>query len=204
MRKIMRFLKHGTLNPIQRVRARKNLRMLNDVASAMTTLSNINTSNISSIGGAISDALSGVNSVDMNQVKAVTNMFNAFSKISKSENVINKFTESVKEFTETCKDLMDAMGNNTNAINNMGTSGNKKSGSFFDNVKERVSDFFGGESNDNSVSVQSNGMRITNVDEVAKAIAEKINGALSVDVADTQIQLLINGTGGNEWTITKY
>jgi hypothetical protein len=42
------------------------------------------------------------------------------------------------------------------------------------------------------------------VDELAKTIADKINGALSVDVADTQIQLLINGTGGNEWTITKY
>ena len=204
MRKIMRFLKYGTLNPIQRIRARKNLRMLNDVASAMTTLSNINTSNISSIGGAISDALSGVNSVDMNQVKAVTNMFNAFSKISKSENVINKFTESVKEFTETCKDLMDAMGNNTNAINNMGTSGSKKSGSIFDNIKERVSNFIGGDSNDNNTTIQTNSVRIANVDELAKTIADKINGALSVDVADTQIQLLINGTGGNEWTITKY
>ena len=204
MRKIMRFLKYGTLNPIQRIRARKNLRILNDVASAMTTLSNINTSNISSIGGAISDALSGVNSVDMNQVKAVTNMFNAFSKISKSENVINKFTESVKEFTETCKDLMDAMGNNTNAINNMGTSGSKKSGSIFDNIKERVSNFIGGDSNDNNTTIQTNSVRIANVDELAKTIADKINGALSVDVADTQIQLLINGTGGNEWTITKY
>ena len=159
---------------------------------------------MSSIGGALSDALSGINTVDMGQVIAVTNMFNAFNKISKSENIINKFTESVKEFTETCKELMDAMGNNTDAINNIDMSGNRKSGSFFDNVKERVSDFFGGESNDNSVNIQSNGMRITNVDEVAKAIAEKINGALSVDVADTQIHLLINGTGGNEWTITKY
>ena len=204
MRKIMRFLKYGTLNPIQRIRARKNIKMLNAVASAMTTLSNINTSNISSIGGAISDALSGVNSVDMNQVKAVTNMFNAFSKISKSENVINKFTESVKEFTETCKDLMDAMGNNTNAINNMDTSGIKKSGSIFDNIKERVSNFIGGDSNDNNTTIQTNSVRIANVDELAKTIADKINGALSVDVADTQIQLLINGTGGNEWTITKY
>ena len=131
-------------------------------------------------------------------------MFNAFSKISKSENVINKFTESVKEFTETCKDLMDAMGNNTNAINNMGTSGSKKSGSIFDNIKERVSNFIGGDSNDNNTTIQTNSVRIANVDELAKTIADKINGALSVDVADTQIQLLINGTGGNEWTITKY
>ena len=99
---------------------------------------------------------------------------------------------------------MDAMGNNTNAINNMGTSGNKKSGSFFDNVKERVSNFIGGDSNDNNTTIQTNSVRIANVDELAKTIADKINGALSVDVADTQIQLLINGTGGNEWTITKY
>ena len=204
MKRILRFLKRGSLNPLQRLHAKKNLSLLNAVSTVMTNLSNINTSSMSSIGGALSDALSGINTVDMGQVIAVTNMFNAFNKISKSENIINKFTESVKEFTETCKELMDAMGNNTDAINNIDMSGNRKSGSFFDNVKERVSDFFGGESNDNSVSVQSNGMRITNVDEVAKAIAEKINGALSVDVADTQIQLLINGTGGNEWTITKY
>jgi hypothetical protein len=43
-----------------------------------------------------------------------------------------------------------------------------------------------------------------NIDELAKTIAEKINGSLSIDVPDTQVQLLINGTGGNEWTITKY
>ena len=38
----------------------------------------------------------------------------------------------------------------------------------------------------------------------AKTIAEKINGALSIEVPDSQVQLLINGTGGNEWTITRY
>ena len=40
--------------------------------------------------------------------------------------------------------------------------------------------------------------------EVAKTIAEKINGAISVDIPDTQIQLLINGSGGNEWIISRY
>ena len=128
----------------------------------------------------------------------------AFNKISKSENLINKFTESVKKFTETCKDLMDAMGNNTDAINNINTSESKKSGSFFDNIKEKVTNSIGGDSNDNNETTHTNGVRITNVDEIAKTIAEKINGALSVDVPDAQIQLLINGTGGNEWTITKY
>lgn len=202
MKRIMRFLKYGTLNPIQRKRARKNLSMLSAVASVVSKLSDINTSNMSSIGDVLSNTLSGVNTVDMGQVIAVTNMFNAFSKISKSENVINKFTESVKEFTETCKELMDSMNNNTDAINNADT-GKKKSGSFFDNIKERVGNFIEGDSNENNTNIQTNSIHIANVDEIAKTIAEQINGALSVDVGDTQVQLLINGTGGNEWTITR-
>ena len=202
MKQIIRFLKNDTLNSIQRKKANKNISLLSRMASAMSDISNINTSSMSSIGGALTDALSGVNTIDMGQVVAVTNMFNAFNKISKSENIINKFTESVKEFTETCKDLMDAMGNNTDAINNIDMSGNRNSGSIFSNIKDKVYDFVSGES-DNNIN-QTNGIRITNVDEVARAIAEKINGALSVDVPDAQIQLLINGTGGNEWTISRY
>ena len=202
MKRIIKFLKNDTLNSIQRKKANKNISLLSRMASAMSDISNINTSSMSSIGSALTDALSGVNTVDMGQVVAVTNMFNAFNKISKSENIINKFTESVKEFTETCKDLMDAMGNNTDAINNMDTSSNRNSGSIFGNIKEKVYDFIGGESDSNAS--QTNGIRITNVDEVAKAIAEKINGALSVDIPDAQIQLLINGSGGNEWTISRY
>ena len=204
MGKIMRFLKYETLNPFQRIQARKNISMLNTVTSVVSKLSNINTSNMLSIGDALSNTLSGIKTVDMGQVIAVTNMFNAFGKISKSENVINKFTESVKEFTKTCKDLMDAMSNNTDAINNMDAYGSKKSNSIFENIKEKASSFIGGDSNDNNTYIQTNSVRIANVDELAKNIADKINGALSVDVADTQIQLLINGTGGNEWTITKY
>ena len=202
MKRIIRFLKNDTLNSIQRKKANKNISLLSRMASAMSDISNINTSNMSSIGSALTDALSGVNTIDMGQVVAVTNMFNAFNKISKSENIINKFTESVKEFTETCKDLMDAMGNNTDAINNMDTYSNRNSGSIFGSIKEKVYDFIGGESDSNAS--QTNGIRITNVDEVAKAIAEKINGALSVDIPDAQIQLLINGSGGNEWTISRY
>ena len=34
----------------------------------------------------------------MDKIQAVTNMFNAFNGINKSEKAINKFTESVKEF----------------------------------------------------------------------------------------------------------
>jgi hypothetical protein len=199
---ITKFLKEESLKSLYYKRARKTITLLKNMTTVMSDISKINTSKMSSIGSALTDALSGVNAIDMNQVVAVTNMFNAFDKINKSENIINKFAESVKEFTETCKDLMDAMGNNTDAINNMDTFSNRNSGSIFDSTKEKVYDFIGGESDSNTS--QTNGIRITNFDELAKAIAEKINGALSVDMPDTQVQLLINGTGGNEWTITKY
>ena len=54
----------------------------------------------------------------------------------------------------------------------------------------------------NYIDVDENGhLTLT---ESGKTIAEKINGALYVDMPDTQVQLLINGTGGNEWTITRY
>ena len=162
----------------------------------MSNISKINPSNISSIGGALTDALGGVNTIDISQVQAVTDMFNAFNGINKSETIINKFTESVKEFTETCKNLMNAMDHNTDAINNIDAVG---SGSSYTSVIENNIVSSGG------TNVNSNdGVRITNVDEIAKTIAEKINGALSVDMPDAQIQLLINGTSGNEWTITRY
>ena len=197
MRRIIRFLRYYSLNKWERRRARKNIFLLSAMSTAMTGISNINPSNISSIGDALTNALSGVNTIDISQVKAVTNMFDTFNKINKSENIINKFTESVKEFTTTCKNLMDAMSQNTDAINNIDTNGMGNTFTSVINGNNYI------ERNSNNTT-QTNGIRISNVDEIAKTIAEKINGALSVDVPDTQVQLLINGMGGNEWTITRY
>ena len=197
MKYIMRFLKRNTLNAFQRRKAYKSMSILSYMSSALSGFTNINPSNISSIGDAISNTLTGVNSVDLSQVQAVTNMFNAFNEINKSENIINKFAESVKEFTETCKNLMDAMNYNTDAINNMDSNNNN----------QPINTIVGNniiESNIDSNNNQVGGIRIANVDEIAKTIAEKINGSLSVDIPDTQVQLLINGTGGNEWTISRY
>ena len=202
MKRILKFLKRNTLNKIQRNRAQKNLTILKDMASAMSNVSKINPMNISSIGDALSNALSGVHAIDMDQVVAVTNMFNAFNGINKSENIINKFTESVKEFTETCKNLMEAMGENTEAINNMdGSIGSEES--VYDTVGDYTDGFAGVGTNTDNTN-KNRGIHISNVDELARKLAERINGVLSVDVPDTQVQLLINGTGGNEWTITRY
>ena len=115
----------------------------------------------------------------------------------KSNSVINKFTESVKEFTNTCKNLMNAMSDNTDAINNIDNSGER---TIFSEIRENNIIENGFEYN----KTKNSDVRIANVEEIAKTIAEKINGALSVDIPDTQVQLLINGTGGNEWTISRY
>ena len=207
MSSILRFLKRNTLNPIQRIRAYKNLNIISRMSYALSSLSNINPSNISSIGDALGSTLDEVGSIDISQVEAVTNLFNAFNGINKSENIINKFAESVKEFTTSCKELREAMSQNTDALNNADANNNKrKKSSLFGRLKDKIDDFIGVDYNDNNnnIAPQSEGVRIVNVDEIAKTIAEKINGVISVDMPDTQVQLTINGTGGNEWTITRY
>ena len=198
MRKIIRFFRHNSLNAFERLRARKTSSLLKLMSSAMLDISNVNSTSIESVGSALTHALEGVNGINMEEVEAVTNMFTAFNGINQSENIINKFTESVKEFTSVCKNLMSAMDQNTDAIINMdtnaegqSTAGNEMYGS---NVGEAGASDAG----------QVGGIRIVNVDELAKTIAEKINGTLTLDMPDTQVQLYINGTGGNEWTITKY
>jgi hypothetical protein len=198
MKEIVSFLDKNTLDDRQQRRAKKNVTLLKTMADAMSSLTNFNTLNVSSVGEAFTNALGGVSTVDLGEVQAVTNMFNAFNNINKSQNVINKFTESVKEFTNTCKNLMDAMNYNTDAINNLDTSAISNSHI----IEHRGNNIIELGSNNNQNI--NNGVCITNVDEIARTIAEKINGVLSVDMPDTQVQLLINGTGGNEWTISRY
>jgi hypothetical protein len=205
MRSILNFLRNDTLDKLERNKAKKNIKLLDDMSHTMSGVAKIDSAGISSVGNALSTTLGEVHSIDISQVQAVTNMFNAFNGINKSENILNKFTKSVNEFTEACKNLMEAMGLNTDAINNM------ESDSDTDSVKNP---FNGGGNGGNINSViekttaddgsETRGIRISNVDEIARNIANQINGVLSIDIPDTQIQLLINGSGGNEWIITRY
>jgi hypothetical protein len=192
-------MKWNSLTKRQRKRAKRTISILKDMTSIMSELSTINSSQLLSVGESISNSLSGVESIDISKVQAVTDMFNAFNGINKSESIINKFTETVKEFTKACKDLMNVMGDNTNAINNIGGIGESAK-----STKEVLQTSIIEKSSSNENTSEKEGIQISNVEEIAKTIAEKINGALYVDVPDTQVQLLINGVGGNEWTISRY
>ena len=171
------------------------IKLFVNLANAASELSKVNSNSLKSVGESIYSTFDNIGKINMDNVYAVTNMFNAFNSINKSESIIDKFTESVKEFTNTCKDLMDAMNNNTNTINNIDGIGGTTNNEIIENtiIESR-----------NNNSTQNGGVRIANVDEIARTIAEKINGALSVDIPDTQVQLLINGMGGNEWVISRY
>ena len=193
MAEITLFLASFSLEDEQKAQADKTLELIAGVSSSMTELSKIDMASVASVGDTLSNTISGVNAVDVSQVEAVTNMFNAFSKINNSENLINKFTESVKEFTDACERLIDAMNNNSDGETS---------------EAEGTSDYtqFDSMGTDSNGTGEQNkpGIRISNVDELALTIAEKINGVLSVEVPDSQVQLMINGSGGNEWTITRY
>ena len=201
MSMVLTSLKYNTLKRKERRKARKTLKILSKMTDVMTDMSKINPSDITSVGNALLNTLDVVDKVDIGQVEAVTNMFNAFKGINKSENIINKFTESVNAFTTACKNLLDAMSNNTEAINNI--SAIDSSGEQVPFVSEMVNNNLFNTTNADTTN-QNNGIRIANVDEIARTIAERINGALSIDVPDAQVQLLINGTGGNEWIISRY
>ena len=207
MKRVVRFLNWNSMGRRQAKAAWRTVSLISNMAAAMLKISKIDSASITSVGDSLTSALSGVHAVDVGQVEAVTNMFNAFNGINKSENIINKFAESVKEFTATCKDLMDAMEHNTEAINGIETN-NENGGSIFDRIKNKFNGFIGNDSYTTPATTntdnQTNGIRIINVEELANTIAAKINGAISVDVPDTQVQLTINGSGGNEWIISKY
>ena len=142
------------------------LNEINNIINSINNISNMDPTNISSVGSAISSAISGVESVDISKVQAVTNMFNAFNGINKSENAINKFTESVKEFTTTCKNLIDAMGDNTNAINNIdGISVNNEY-----STKEILDNNISENSSNGNGNVSKSGIQILNVEEIAKSV----------------------------------
>jgi hypothetical protein len=194
MKHIIKLLKSN----IRTEKVQKNMMVLKEITSALSSVSSINSENILSVGNAISNTLSGVSSsVDMEKIQSVTNMFNAFNGINKSESIINKFTKVINEFTTACNNLMVAMGNNTDAINNIDYAGGSTT---INEIRENNIIESGNTNNTNN----ANGIRISNVDEIARTIAEKINGSLSVDVSDAQVQLFINGMGGNEWTISRY
>ena len=189
-RKFVSVSSHDNIKDIQ-----GRIKLFVNLANAASELSKVDSNNLKSVGESIYSTFDNIGKINMDNVYAVTNMFNAFNSINKSESIIDKFTESVKEFTNTCKDLMDAMNNNTNTINNIDGIGRTTNNEIIENTIV--------ESGNNN-STQNGGVRIANVDEIARTIAEKINGALSVDVPDTQVQLLINGMGGNEWVISRY
>ena len=194
MKHIIKLLKSN----IRTKKVQKNMMVIKEITSALSSVSSINPENILSVGNAISNTLNGVSSsVDMEKLQAVTNMFNAFNGINKSESIINKFTKVINEFTTACNNLMVAMSNNTDAINNIDYAGGSTT---INEIRENNIIESGYADNTNN----KNGIRISNVDEIARTIAEKINGSLSVDVSDAQVQLFINGIGGNEWTISRY
>ena len=168
------------------------------MTSSLKDLSSLKQSDLSNVGDALTDIVDDVNSIDLRNVWAVTNMFLAFNSINRSKNVIDKFAKSVSKFTKVCANLIDTLNENTDAINNANgfSTNNPYTTSITNN--NIIENGAGKNMNPN------NGIRIVNVDEIAKTIADQINGALSVDIPDTQVQLLINGMGGNEWTITRY
>ena len=130
-----------------------------------------------------------VNRLDIEKATTLTDMFKSFSKI-KEKNIFSSFEDTVEEFTQACIKLVDAINGNTDALNS-DNSTNDSSNTTTNNQSSS--------SNEN----RGTSVRITNIDELAQMIAQKIGGVRSGTNGMSIVDLRINGQGGDQWVIRK-
>lgn len=131
-----------------------------------------------------------VNTIEMDKVSSLTDLFKSFASIGKGGNIFSKFDKRVQQFTEACIELVNAINGNTDAINNSEEEVVVKNEfGEEETVKRKDAEFMPKQ------------MNILNINELADAIAEKMN-EMNVD-CDANINLQINSESGNEWRITR-
>lgn len=131
-----------------------------------------------------------VNTIEMDKVSSLTDLFKSFASIGKGGNIFSKFDKRVQQFTEACIELVNAINGNTDAINNSEEEVVVKNEfGEEETVKRKDAEFMPKQ------------MTILNINELADAIAEKMN-EMNVD-CDANINLQINNESGNEWRITR-
>lgn len=133
-----------------------------------------------------------VNSLEIDKASALTDMFKSFANMS-NKNIFSSFKDSVDMFTNMCIKLVDAINGNTNALENQ------------DNDSSSTNDSSSGSTSTTTSSnnkQKSTNVNITNIDDLAQAIAQRIgSGRVSGGVAT--VDLRINGQGGDSWTIRR-
>lgn len=131
-----------------------------------------------------------VNTIEMDKVSSLTDLFKSFASIGKGGGIFSKFDKRVQQFTDACIELVNAINGNTDAINNS-------------EEEVVVRNEFGEEETvkRKDAELMPKQMTILNISELADAIADKMN-EMNVD-CDANINLQINSESGNEWRITR-
>lgn len=136
------------------------------------------------------DFVGKVNTLDITKAKNLTDMFKSFASIGKVGGLFNSFDKRVQQFTKACIELINAINGNTDALNNGDETVSVKD----ENGQEiQVSR--------KDAELMPKQMTITNIDELAQAIADQLN-SLNVD-CDANVNLQINNESGNEWRISR-
>lgn len=123
-----------------------------------------------------------VNSVDIEKASVMIELFKSFTKI-KENKPFDKFTSAVKDFSESCSDLIDALNN------------------FSENYSTTETE--SGEQAVEKASAVKGSVKVTNMDDLAKAIAEAIQ-ALPVNIENhmSDIRLVVNNETGRRVILT--
>lgn len=123
-----------------------------------------------------------VNSVDIEKASVMIELFKSFTKI-KENKPFDKFTSAVKDFSESCSDLIDALNN------------------FSENYSTTETE--SGEQAVEKASAVKGSVKVTNMDDLAKAIAEAIQ-SLPVNIENhmSDIRLVVNNETGRRVILT--
>ena len=126
-------------------------------------------------------AVDTVNAVDMEKAAVMVDLFKTFTKI-KENKPFDKFTKAVKDFSDSCSDLIDAMNN------------------FSENYS--TGETATGEQSLEKAAAVKGSVQVTNMDDLAKAIAEAIQ-ALPVNIENhmSDIRLVVDGQTGRKVTL---
>ena len=126
-------------------------------------------------------AVDTVNAVDMEKAAVMVDLFKTFTKI-KENKPFDKFTKAVKDFSNSCSDLIDAMNN------------------FSENYS--TGETATGEQSLEKAAAVKGSVQVTNMDDLAKAIAEAIQ-ALPVNIENhmSDIRLVVDGQTGRKVTL---
>ena len=152
--------------------------------------------NLTSLTKSIGSAISTVNAIDLSKATAAKNLFDSMVSLSKVKNnkQLDKFTEAVDRFVKACQNMVDSLNKlkGTDSGTTTSTETNQTTQSTTSATTAVATS-----------STVSGGVSITNVKQLAEAVADALNHLdIRLDSSMIDVNLIAEGVAGRTVKIT--